>query len=184
MILKMGFNFMEGSKLKKFVLFCWIFVVGGIFGFVYEELFYRIDLDMWTKRGTTYGPWIPIYAYGAVLIVLVCHKLKKHPILVFLASMLVCGTLEFLTGYVLDRFFDIRLWNYYQEIWNWLNIGGYICLRSVLFFGFSGLFLQYALLPLLQKGITLIKNKTVLCLTVIPFGLFVADIIAFKLKLF
>ena len=41
-----------------------IFTFGGIFGFIYETLFYRIDLGYFVKRGTTYGPWIPIYGFG------------------------------------------------------------------------------------------------------------------------
>ncbi len=175
---------MPTTKNKRAVLLSWIFVIGGIFGFVYEELFYRIDLDMWTKRGTTYGPWIPIYAYGAILIILVCHKLKKQPILVFLASTIVCGVLEFLTGLVLDKIFSLRLWDYNTEIWNFGNIGGYICLRSVLFFGLSGLFLQYAILPIIKKIMSYIKTKTILYLTTIPFFVFVVDIIAYKLSLF
>ena len=40
-----------------------IFTFGGIFGFIYETLFYRIDLGYFVKRGTTYGPWIPIYGF-------------------------------------------------------------------------------------------------------------------------
>ena len=35
----------------------------------------------------------------------------------------------------------------YEEILSFGNIGGYICLRSVLFFGISGLFLVYAIIP-------------------------------------
>ena len=170
------------TESKRMILLTWIFVVGGIFGFVYEELFYRIDLDMWTKRGTTYGPWIPIYAYGALLIILATYRLRKQPILVFLVSMLVCGTLEFLTGWALNHFFGTRLWDYNTEIWNWLNIGGYVCLRSVVFFGLSGLFLQYGIVPLLKKIMGLIKSKTLLYVTSIPFFVFVADIILYKLK--
>lgn len=41
-----------------------IFTFGGIFGFIYETFFYRIDLGYFMKRGTTYGPWIPIYGFG------------------------------------------------------------------------------------------------------------------------
>ena len=40
-----------------------VFVVSGIFGFIYETFFYRIDLGYFVKRGTTYGPWIPIYGF-------------------------------------------------------------------------------------------------------------------------
>ena len=41
-----------------------VFTFSGIFGFIYETIFYKIDLGYFVKRGTTYGPWIPIYAYG------------------------------------------------------------------------------------------------------------------------
>lgn len=42
-----------------------------------------------------------------------------------------------------------RCWDYNSEILNFGNIHGFVCLRSVLFFGLSGLFLIYAILPLL-----------------------------------
>ena len=41
-----------------------IFTFSGIFGFIYETIFYKIDLGYFVKRGTTYGPWIPIYGFG------------------------------------------------------------------------------------------------------------------------
>ena len=52
---------------------------------------------------------------------------------------------------VLDKVFNTRLWDYNVEIWNWGNIGGYICARSILFFGASGLFLIYFLVPKVKK---------------------------------
>ena len=55
----------------------------------------------------------------------------------------------------MDKFFNTRLWDYNVEIWNWGNIGGYICARSIIFFGLSGLILVYALIPSLKK----IKQK-------------------------
>ena len=45
-----------------------VFAFGGLFGFIYEEIFYRFDLGEWVKRGTTFGPWIPIYGFGGILI--------------------------------------------------------------------------------------------------------------------
>ena len=53
---------------KRFPLLMLIFAFGGIFGFIYEEIFYRFDLGEWVKRGTTFGPWIPIYGFGCLLI--------------------------------------------------------------------------------------------------------------------
>lgn len=128
-----------------------LFVFGGVFGFIYEELFYRIDLGYFVKRGTTYGPWIPIYGFGAVLIMLATEHIRKKPVLVFLMAGLVSGVLEFATGYILHHVSGVRLWDYNTEIWNWLNIGGYVCLRSVLFFAVSGIMLRYLVYPLVRK---------------------------------
>lgn len=132
-----------------------IMVISGIFGFIYETIFYRIDLGYFVKRGTTLGPWIPIYAFGGLLISLTCYKYKDKPFKLFILSMLISGTLEFSTGYILFHYYNIRLWDYNTEIWNYLNIGGYVCLRSILFFGISGIFLIKAVIP----SINIVKRK-------------------------
>ena len=54
-------------------------VISGIFGFLYEEIFYYIDLGYLVKRGSTYGPIIPIYFFGGMLIVLFTYKFKDKP---------------------------------------------------------------------------------------------------------
>lgn len=127
-----------------------IFVVGGLFGFIYEEIFYFFDLGKFVKRGITFGPWIPIYAFGAVLIYLFCFKIKDKPLYIFLVGTIVSGILEFVVGYLLYHIGGIRLWDYSVEILNFGNIGGYVCLRSVLFFGISGLILFFIVVPLLE----------------------------------
>lgn len=142
---------------KEVCILLLIFVIGGVFGFVYEELFYRLNdyieegVWHWIKRGSTFGPWIRIYGFGALFIYITTRWLREKPLLVFVISGAVCGVLEFLTGLALDRCFDTRLWNYNVEIWNWGNIDGYICARSVLFFALAGLLLQYVIYPLLKK---------------------------------
>ena len=70
------------------------------------------------KRGTTYGPWIPIYGFGALFITIVGYKFRNKPLLVFLISSLVSGLLEFVTGYLLFHVSNIRLWDYNNEILN------------------------------------------------------------------
>lgn len=127
-----------------------LFFIGGVFGFLYEEIFYRIDLGYWVKRGTSFGPWIPIYGFGSMLIFLCTYWCRKRPVIVFSLTCIITAILEFSTGYVLDRFLNLRLWNYNEEILNFGNIGGYICLRSILFFGISGLLLMYVIYPIIK----------------------------------
>lgn len=153
-----------------------VFSFGGIFGFLYEELFYYIDLGYLVKRGTTFGPWIPIYGVGAVLIVMSTYRLLRYPAAVFAVSALICGLLELATGYVLLQFWHTRLWDYNTEIWNWGNIRGFICARSVLFFGASALFLQYMVCPGFRWLRDHCSRKTYLLVSVVPASLFALDI--------
>lgn len=172
---------MKGQKLlhreNRLLPLFLVFVIGGIFGFLYEELFYLIDLGYLVKRGTTFGPWIPIYGFGAVLIVLTANRLRRKPIAVFVVSALVCGGLEYLTGFVLLHAGGVRLWDYNTEIWNWGNIGGFICARSVLVFGISALFLLYAVFPLILHMQKKCGRATFCLVSVVPVLLFALDIV-------
>ena len=143
---------MDKAYLRsRFPMLMLVFAFGGVFGFIYEEIFYRFDLGEWVKRGTTFGPWIPIYGFGALIILGLTFKFRKNPLLVFLFATIASGVLELVTGWVILKFFGVRLWDYNTEILNWGNINGFVCLRSVLFFGISGLFLQFILMPLFGK---------------------------------
>ncbi len=131
-------------------IICLFIVFTGIYGFLYEYIFYYFNGGMmhFYWRGGHFLPWINIYSYGSLGIYFATYKKRKKPLTVFLTSMILCGVLEFFTGFVMDivRSGD-RCWDYNQEILNFGNIGGYICLRSVLFFGISGLLFIYGLVP-------------------------------------
>ena len=136
---------------KKLVIILSLMVISGIYGFIYETIFYRIDLGYFVKRGSTFGPWIPIYAFGSALIYLTTYKYKKSPLKIFLISGICSGLLESLTGYLLLKIANLRLWDYNNEIWNFGNINGFVCLRSILFFAISGLILVYLIVPFIEK---------------------------------
>ena len=154
-----------------------IFTIFGIVGWIYEMLFYRINDGMFVERGQGLGPWLPIYGFGAVFICLFAIRFRKSMPAVFLMSALVSGVVEYLTGWVLYTFFDgLRLWDYNTEIWNWGNINGYICLRSILLFAFAGVFLIYAALPMIERLQERIPEKVFRAICLIPAVLFLIDI--------
>lgn len=168
------FNF---SVRELINLICLIFVVSGIFGFIYETIFYKIDLGYFIKRGTTYGPWIPIYGFGGIFITYFTYKYRNNPLIVFLISCTVCGILEYLTGYLLLNLANTRLWNYNTEIWNFGNIGGFVCLRSVLFFGLSGIFLVNVIIPVLKSIMGKIPKSKLNIISITLALLFLIDFV-------
>lgn len=165
------------KKEENIVLIIQIILISAIFGFIYETIFYRIDLGYFVKRGYTIGPWLPIYATGGLLIYLSNIKNKNNILKIFINSAIMCGLLEFIVGYLLLHISHIRLWDYNTEILNYGNIGGYICLRSVLFFGISGVFLMNIVLPLITKIINKYQSKKTEYITIFLGGLFCIDFI-------
>ena len=142
------------TKKQKITLICLLIVISGIIGWVYEFFFYYMNSGFTTfyYRGGNFLPWINIYMYGSFLILALTYKVKKKPILVFLISLVTTGILEYLSGYVLYGVLGwTKCWDYNQEILNFGNIDGYVCLRSVLVFGFAALALVYFIVPMLIK---------------------------------
>lgn len=143
-------NDIKFDKLTFMGIICLIIVIAGVFGFLYEFFFYYLNSGM-TKfyyRGGNFLPWINIYATGSLMIFFITYRRRKNPLKVFLLSMVICGVLEYIAGWGLYHFSNgFRCWDYNTEILNFGNIGGYICLRSVLFFGLSSLLLIYGIVP-------------------------------------
>ena len=170
------------NKLDKLTIFgigCLVFVIAGLFGFIYEFIFYYLNSGMKTfyYRGGNFLPWINIYATGSFLIYLLTRKLKDKPILVFLVSAIACGVLELISGYMLYSVLNMeqRCWNYNVEIWNFGNIGGFVCLRSVLFFGLSGLLLMYLIIPLCTKLALKCNKKVFLTIVIVLASIVLFD---------
>ena len=124
------------TKLKVMLL---IFIVGCFVGYIYEEIFCLIIDRELVNRGFLYGPYLPVYGFGALFLMLL-KPFKKSPILIFVLSMLVTGVVEYITGYVMWEIWHQRWWDYTGLF---LNIDGYVCLRSLLTFAIAALLLIY-----------------------------------------
>ncbi len=160
------------DKKKIFLLFVLIFLIGSIAGFIYEEIFYFIDKKEIVKRGFLYGPYLPVYGFGAIAM-LFLKKFKKNPLVVFLFSMLVAGIVEYITGYLLWEVYNSRWWDYTGLF---LNINGYVCLRSVLTFGIGGLLLIYIIEPLISMFVNKVRNSHVNIWPILIILMFLIDL--------
>ncbi|MBR2725905.1 putative ABC transporter permease [Candidatus Saccharibacteria bacterium] len=150
----------------------------GFFGWLYEFIFYYFDASTgeFYMQGGNFLPWINIYAIGAVLIVLACWKIRQYPGLVFLLSMLIAGLIELIGGWLVYTIGNgTRYWDYNTEILNFGNIGGFVCLRSVLVFGFSSLLLIYLVLPILIRLSQRLPKKAFLTLAITIFTIIMLD---------
>ena len=166
------------DKITMLGIFGLIVVISGIFGFVYEFIFYYFNSGMqqFYWRGGNFLPWINIYAIGAIMIYFLTYKYRKKPLKVFLIGLISCGVLEYISGlgmYIIGDGF--RCWDYNTEILSFGNIGGFVCLRSVLFFGLSGLLLIYVIIPFCFYIAKKINKKTLLTISIILCSIILID---------
>lgn len=155
-----------------------LFLLGCVIGWIFEIFFYRIDTGHFVKRGQGFGPWLPIYGFGTLAIMVFTYERKDSPATVFFGSAFAAGILEFATGWALFHFGNgLRLWDYNTEIWNWGNIGGYICIRSVLIFAIAGMFLVYFIIPGIFQITSRIKYSYLRAITIPIAIVFIMDLV-------
>ena len=179
---KMFKDYLEGrlklERYQKIGILLLVICFAGFFGWVYEMIFYFFDgrTGEFYMQGGNFLLWINIYAIGAVLIVASCWKIRRYPWAVFLMSMVVTGVLEFVAGWLVYTIGNgTRYWDYNTEIWNFGNIGGFVCLRSVLFFGASALFLMYVVVPVLMWLSCRMSRRGFLILAISLFMIVMVD---------
>ena len=166
------------EKYQKVGILLLVAVFAGFFGWVYEMIFYFFDggTGEFYMQGGNFLPWINIYAVGALLILATCWRFRSRPWLVFVVSSLVCGVLEFVAGWLVYTLFNgTRYWDYNTEILNFGNIEGFVCLRSVLFFGASALFLVYAVVPACKWLAVNMSRRAFLTLAISLFTIVMVD---------
>jgi len=158
---------------QKLVYLLLIFIIGAFVGWLYEVIFYYFTENNLANRGILYGPWLPIYGVGAILISYL-KPLKKHPILIFLLIMLVTGILEYVIGIIDIKVFNVKLWDYSNLPF---NIQGVVCLRSVITFAIGGIALIYLIEPILEKILKKVNKNKLYIASIIFIIIFIIDII-------
>ena len=156
------------DKITMLGIFCLLIVITGVFGFIYEYIFYFFNggMKQFYWRGGNFLPWINIYATGSMMIYFLTYKHRKSPFKVFLISTISSGILEYFSGWWMFKLTNSRCWDYNQEILNFGNIDGFVCLRSVLFFGLSSLVLMYVIVPMLFTLARKMNKKTFLIISI------------------
>lgn len=167
-------NKLDCSFSTLICYYIFIFFVGAVAGFIYEEIFYFVVDGILVKSGFLYGFYLPVYGIGAVLMVLFLKRFKNNPLIVFVLAMVVTGVLEYITGVLLWELYNRTWWDYDGLF---LNIDGYVCLRSVLSFAVGGIFLIYFIEPLIVKFVNKFKKDRLIIYSYVIIFVFVIDLV-------
>ena len=144
--------FAEGYSGKKLFL---IFVIGSIFGALYEQILNLIKVYfatgeiVWSlRRGVIYGPFSPIYGAGAVLIVYFLVRPNYSKLKTFLYGALLGGAFEYIISFLQEVFTHTISWDYSNYF---LNINGRTTIPFMIFWGLLTLIFAKYIYPFISK---------------------------------
>lgn len=143
-----------------------IFITYSFIGWIYELLYFLIVDSKLINRGFLFGPYLPVYGFGALILYYLLRNFMKkehkvfniniNVILVFIIIFIVTTIVEYVSHFILDTYFDIILWDYSDDF---LNINGRVCLAASRNFAIGGTFLIYLVQPLVDKINTKYSNN-------------------------
>lgn len=134
--------------MESFFIFFMYFFIYSVLGWIAETLYCRTLDGKWTNRGFLFGPYCPIYGFGALIIIAFLQNFKSSFIAVFFLGMIFTSILEYLTSFLLEKLFDAKWWDYSKMKF---NINGRICLLNSLEFAFLGVVLTYIVHPTISN---------------------------------
>lgn len=154
-----------------------MFFAFSFVGWLWEVSLHIITDGVFVNRGTMHGPWLPIYGFGAIYILIFLNRLRKNVLAEFIGAIILSGFVEYMTSWYLEATKGMRWWDYTGYF---LNLNGRICGEGLLIFGLGGIAVVYLIAPLLDQQISKIKNKQVIAACVILLAAYNIDAIYTK----
>ena len=155
------------NKCSKYFIY---FMMYAIIGWIYE-VFLEVVIYKWgfSNRGVLFGPYCPVYGFGALSFIFTAGKLLKNknvkekvlliPI-VFILCMIIATALELATSYICEFFMGSWPWQTYKDYK--YNFEARIALSPSIRFGIGGVIFLYILQPLFEKITSVLEKKNII----------------------
>jgi uncharacterized membrane protein len=146
------------------------FIIYSFFGWIMESALKTYVQKKFVNSGFLYGPYCPIYGFGAVFMYLFFQGLKNNIILLFIIAVFTMSLWEYIVGWLLEKIFHTKYWDYSN---NKFNISGRVCLTNSICWGILGVIFIEALHPFIIEKIDLIQaniltfNVIMICIVMI-----------------
>lgn len=168
------------------------FTIYSVFGYIAEVVTCSVSQKRVVNRGFLFGPVVPLYGFGA-LIILLSTSLFGRPVIVdeplnfstdlsvilpdflrtFLISLVACSILEYFTSLALEKLFHVRFWDY--SVKEKIHLNGRICLKNSLLFGFGGVLVVHFLHPWIAKAVLWLDPTVRAALAGLCLAMFLLD---------
>jgi len=131
----------------------YFFIIYAFIGWILETVYASFKEGRFINRGFLNGPFCPIYGFGSVLLIVTLHPVMNNPSFLLIGAIILTSGLEYLTGWVLEKAFGHKWWDYSKRRF---NLQGRICLRFSIYWGS----IAVAMLKLLHPEVIKLLDKT------------------------
>lgn len=150
------------------------FLIYAFLGWVLEVAYHVVSVGKIINRGFLNGPLCPIYGVGMIGILTILRPLAKNMLLLYIGGALFATLVELIGGFALYRLFRLRWWDYSKEP---LNLGGYICLKFSLAWGFCIVFVMKLIHPVIALNVYILDNLLGYVLITVLTVYLIADVV-------
>lgn len=121
-----------------------LFFIYSFIGYLCEVVYCSVGQRRLVNRGFLYGPYLPIYGSGAMVVLFTVGRFSEHWYLVFLGGVVLTSAIEYFSSWAMEKLFDLKLWDYSTYP---LNINGRVCALNSTLFGIMSLVVVYLVNP-------------------------------------
>ena len=129
------------------------FFIYSCLGWCVEVLYAYKNQKKFVNRGFLKGPLCPIYGTCILSIVLLLNNYKGNILSLFIIAALLTSTIEYFTGYLLEKLFKTKYWDYTDDPF---NLHGRICLHFSIMWGIVSVLVVKIIHPLFEALISYI----------------------------
>lgn len=159
-------EYTQSQWILFFFFYCFL-------GWIWESCYVSVKQREWINRGFLHGPFLPIYGFGAIVVLWLTLPVRDNPVLVFLLGLLGADILEYCTGTAMEAMFHVRYWDYSDKPF---NLNGHICLYGALLWGIFSVALIEIIHPPVERLILSIPAVIADPLSMTGIALFAVDV--------
>lgn len=151
-----------------------IFFIFSFVGWSWEVCLHLVKDGAFVNRGVMHGPWLPVYGSGVAAITVLLAKWRSTPYKEAFLTLVLCGTIEYMTSYWLEVTKGMRWWDYTGYI---LNFNGRICAEGLIVFVAGGMAAVYVIVPLIDTMLSKVNTKALGLTCTVLIAAFAADMV-------
>lgn len=169
--------FLLNSNLYNLISYFFIY---SFLGWLVEVAYAYMNQKKFVNRGFLHGPICPIYGTSILSMVLLLTNFNGNLFSLFIITTLITSIIEYFTGYLLEKIFKKKYWDYTDDPF---NIHGRICVPFSIMWGTVSIGVIKIVHPIVSSVVNSFSINLLIFIVYSLFIVFILDLSSTLAKL-